>query len=119
MWIHMDTHDYMILTHVGAQETGPGPKLAAGPWARAWTPAHGPGPAASFGPGPGSWAPISCIHMCPCVSSTYIYICTYGLARVLCPVLCPVSHPLYCVPWLMSCVPCRMSVGVHKVKIRN
>ena len=74
----MDTYGYIILIHMGAQEPGPGQKLAAGsqgPWPRA----HGTlpdGPAASFGPGPGSWAPI-CIHiMYPYVSTcihTYPY----------------------------------------------
>ena len=52
------THEYMIWIHMGSQESGPGPKLAAGP--------NGPGsrdPAASFGPGPCSWR-----HMCPYLS---------------------------------------------------
>ena len=44
----MDTYEYIIWIHMGAQEPGPGPKLAAGPgpgqWARAQALAHGPGP---------------------------------------------------------------------------
>ena len=40
IWIHMDTYEYIKWIHMGAQQPGPGPKLAAGPgpgpWARAW-----------------------------------------------------------------------------------
>ena len=58
----MDTYEYMKWIHMGAQEPGPGPKLAAGPMGQGLGPlapwARDPGPTASFGPGPGSWAPI-------------------------------------------------------------
>ena len=59
--MQMDTYGNIKWIHMGAEEPGPGPKLAAGPWARDPDPgpwARDPGPAASFGPGPGSWAPI-------------------------------------------------------------
>ena len=70
-----------IWTHMGAQEPGPGPKLAAGPngpgslgpwpWARVpWD------PAASFAPGPGSWAPM-CIHIVYPYVSTYAHMYPY------------------------------------------
>ena len=78
IWIHMDTYEYIIWMHMGAQEPGPGPKLAAGPNGPG---SHGPWPWARV---PGTLPPvlgqglalgppyvsILCIHMCP-----YIPIC--------------------------------------------
>ena len=99
MWIHIDTYVYIIWIHMGAQEPGSSPKLAAGPgpWARVRAP--GPwGPASSFGPGPGSWAPICihsmysyvpmCIHMYPHIYKyiyTYVYINIYPYTYILYP----------------------------------
>ena len=63
IWIHMDTYDeYLTWIHKGAQEPGPGPKLAAGPWARVYF----------------LYSYVSmCIHMYP------FFFCPYRLPMII------------------------------------
>ena len=91
IWIHMDTYEYILRIHTGAQEPGPGPKLAAG--------LHGPGslgPCRQFlGQGMAAGSPyvsILCSHMCPCVPYVSIYIYIY------------ISRCIHMYPYVSLCI---------------